>query len=221
MIASLIEERVVQPYAITIGRQLGSGGKQIGERLSQRLGIPCYDKELIHLASQESGLGKEFFEKADETSSRSFFGSYFGFRSGYMGDCSGNYLCNETLFKIQSDVIKQLAEKSSCIFVGRCADYILRNHPRCFNVFVCADQEYRIQQLCLEQSLSEKDVIALIEQTDKKRAGYYNYYSNKTWGMATSYDLCVNSAVFGIERIISILQEYVVTNYVGSSCFIG
>ena len=194
-------------YVITIGRQLGSGGKQIGEILSQRLHIPCYDKELIQLASRESGLGKEFFEKMDEKSSYSFFGNFFSFRSGYVGD--SNYLCNETLFKIQSDVIKELAEKESCIFVGRCADYILRDYPRRLSVFVCARKEDRIDRIRLAQNISEKDAAALIEQADKKRADYYNYYSNKVWGMAASYDLCVDSSVFGMDKIVSIIEDYV------------
>ncbi|GHT51760.1 cytidylate kinase [Bacteroidia bacterium] len=198
-------------YVITIGRQLGSGGKQIGELLSQQLGINCYDKELIRLASRESGLGKEFFENADENSSHGFFSTFFGFRSGYMGDV--NYLCNETLFKIQSDVIKDLAEKESCIFVGRCADYILRNHPQCLNVFITANREDRIQRICQTQRLTEKEAATLIEQTDKKRANYYNYYSNKVWGMATSYDLCINSSVFGMDKAITIIQEQVAANY--------
>jgi cytidylate kinase len=191
---------------ITIGRQLGSGGKQIGDLLSKRLNIPCYDKELIQIASMESGLGKDFFEKADEKSSYSFFGNFFGFRSGYMGDC--NYLCNETLFKIQSDVIRQLAEKGSCIFVGRCADYILRNHPQCLNLFIVARMQDRIERISAEQNLSQKDAALLIEQTDKKRAAYYNYYSNKIWGMATSYDLCINSSVFRPDKIVSIIESY-------------
>ncbi|GHV60141.1 cytidylate kinase [Bacteroidia bacterium] len=198
-------------YIITIGRQLGSGGKQIGELLAKRLKIPCYDKELIQMASQESGLDKEFFEKVDEKSSHSFFGNFFGFRSGYTGDC--NYLCNETLFKIQSDVIKQLAEKESCIFVGRCADYILRKHPQCLNVFISARRQDRIKRISLTHNISEKDAATLIEQTDKKRAGYYNYYSNKVWGMATSYDLCINSSVFGEDTIISMIEKYVLEHY--------
>jgi cytidylate kinase len=196
-------------YVITIGRQLGSGGKLIGELLSQKLGIPCYDKELIQLASRESGLGKEFFENMDEKSGHSFFGNFFGFRSGYMGDNSGNYLCNETLFKIQSDVIKELAEKESCIFVGRCADYILRDHPHCLTVFISANKEDRIRRIVQNQNISEKNALILIEQTDKKRAGYYNYYSNKEWGKATSYDLCINSSVFGIETIVVLIEEHI------------
>jgi cytidylate kinase len=198
-----------QNYAITIGRQLGSGGKRIGELLSRRLGISCYDKELILLASRESGLGKEFFEKADEKSSYSFFSNFYGFRSGYMGNNTGNYLCNETLFKIQSDVVRELAEKESCIFVGRCADYILRNHPHCLKVFISADMKDRVERVIREEKITEKEAKNFIEQIDKKRAGYYNYYSNKVWGMATSYDLCVNSSVFSIEEICSILEEYV------------
>jgi cytidylate kinase len=190
---------------ITIGRQLGSGGKQIGDALAQRLHIPCYDKELIQIASRESGLIPEFFEKADEKSSRSFFGTFVGFRSGYTGDC--NYLCNETLFKIQSDVIRELAQRESCIFVGRCADYILRDHPRCLNVFVSACMPDRIRRICDSHHLSEKEAAALIEQTDRRRADYYNYYSNKTWGMATSYDLCINSSVFSLDAILAIIEQ--------------
>jgi cytidylate kinase len=193
-------------YVITIGRQLGSGGKQLGEALSQHLGIPCYDKELVQLASRESGLGKEFFESFDEQRTHNFFGTYFGFRSGFMGD--SNYLGNETLFKIQSDVIRELAGKESCLFVGRCADYILRDHPHCLKLFISARKQDRIRRICAAQKLSEKEAAALIEQTDKKRADYYNYFSNKTWGMALSYDLCINSSVFDTHATISIIDEY-------------
>jgi len=193
-------------YIITIGRQLGSGGKEIGKRLSEKLGIPCYDKELIQLASRESGLGKEFFEKMDEKSSHGFFSNLFGFRSGYVGDNSGNYLCNEALFKIQSDVIRLLAEKESCIFVGRCADYILRNHPNCIQIFITANMEDRILRLCQNENISEIEAKTLIEQTDRKRANYYSFYSNKTWGMASSYNICINSSVFSIEEICNIIE---------------
>ncbi|GHT53374.1 cytidylate kinase [Bacteroidia bacterium] len=203
----------MEKYAITIGRQLGSGGKLTGELLSQKLGIPCYDKELIQLASRESGLGKEFFEKADEKNSLPILGSFISFRSGFMAGSETNYLSNETLFKIQSDVIRDLAEKESCIFVGRCADYILRNHKRCLKIFISADLPDRIQRLCNDHSILEKEVKNLIEQTDKKRASYYNYFSNKVWGMATSYDICINSSIFGIDNIVSLIENYVKKRY--------
>lgn len=196
-------------FVITIGRQLGSGGKKLGEILSQKLNIPCYDKELILMASRKSGLGAEFFEQADEKSRFSLFCGLFGFRSGYIGDNSNNYLCNERLFEIQSDVIKQLAEKESCIFVGRCADYILRNNPRCINIFIHADLDDRVQTLMNNNNRTRKEALNLIEQTDKKRAGYYNYYSNKTWGMAMSYDLCINSSLLGIEETALFVQKFV------------
>jgi cytidylate kinase len=200
-------------YAITIGRQLGSGGKLTGELLSKRLDIPCYDKELIGIASMESGLGKELFEKADEKTSISIMGNYFSFRSGFMGNAEVNYLSNETLFKIQSDVIRNLAEKESCIFVGRCADYILRNQKRCLKIFICADMPSRIQRVCGDCSISEKEAKTLIEQSDKKRASYYNYFSNKIWGAAISYDICFNSSVLGIENIVDFIEDFVKNNF--------
>jgi len=199
----------MEKYIITIGRQLGSGGKTTGLQLSQRLNIPCYDKELIQLASRESGLGREFFEKIDEKSRFSFFGKYFGISSGFMGYNEINYLCNETLFKIQSDVIRNLAEKESCIFIGRCADYILRDFPNCMKIFVSASTKDRIHRLMQNDNLTEKDAQILIEQSDKKRSAYYNFYSNKEWGVAASYDLCFNSSFLSIEEIVEFVEEQV------------
>ena len=199
----------MEKYFITIGRQLGSGGKRIGKQLSEHLNIPCYDRELIMLASRESGLGKEFFEEFDEKSSYSFWGKYLGFHSGFMGYDEVNYLCNENLFKIQSDVIRELAEKESGIFIGRCADYILRNFPHCLKVFVSADSKDRVKQVMKDEKLSEKDAQVRIERCDKQRSSYYNYYSNKVWGMASSYDLCFNSSFLSIEEMAGIIEEQV------------
>ena len=199
----------MEKYVITIGRQLGSGGKSIGLKLSQRLNIPCYDKVLIQLASRESGLGNEFFEKIDESSSFSFFGKYFGLRSGFMGYNEINYLCNETLFKIQSDIIRDLAEKESCIFIGRCADYILRDNPNCLKIFISASTKDRIHRLMQNENFTEKEAQIHIEQNDKKRSSYYNFYSNKEWGMATSYDLCFSSSFLSIEEIVELIEDQV------------
>ena len=200
---------MMKKYFITIGRQLGSGGKFIGNRLSRQLSIPCYDKELIQLASQESGLGKEFFEKIDEKSSYSFLGKYFGFRSGFMGNNEINYLCNETLFKIQSDIIRNLAEKESCIFIGRCADYILRDFQNCLNIFISADIEDRIRRIVQDEKITEKEAQIRIKRGDKKRSAYYNYYSNKVWGMASSYDLCFNSSFLSLEEIVELIEKQI------------
>jgi cytidylate kinase len=196
-------------FIITVGRQLGSGGKNIGGLLSASFNISCYDKELIQLASRESGLGREFFEKADEKDTFSIFGSFFSARSGFMGDNTYNYLCNETLFKIQSDVIRNLSAKESCIFVGRCADYILRDHPRIVRIFVHANETDRIRRIATDRNITEKEAKVFIEQTDKKRSGYYNYYSNKIWGMSTSYDISINSSILGIEDTAAFLEEFI------------
>ena len=131
-------------FVINLGRQLGSGGKEIGEKLARELNIAFYDKELIRLASEESGLCKEFFEKADERTQKTFIGALFGNRVPFVGDGAipyGSCLNNDSLFKIQSDVIRSLAQSGSCLFVGRCADYILRDHPRMVNVFISASLE--------------------------------------------------------------------------------
>jgi cytidylate kinase len=201
------EQFNMSDYIITIGRQLGSGGKIIGARLAERLGIKCYDRELINLAAQQSGIDAAIFEKVDEKSNFSILGSYFGFRAGDMAGGSVNYLCNETLFKIQSDVIRSIAAQESCIFVGRCADYILRDHKKCIKIFITASIEDRIRRLCESTGISEKEAKARIEQTDKKRAAYYNYYSNKIWGAAASYDFCLNSSVLGIEKTVEMIER--------------
>lgn len=157
-------------YVINLGRQLGSGGKEIGEKLAQEFGIAFYDKELIKLASEESGLCKEFFEKADEKASQSIIGGLFGTRFPFISDGAipyGSCLSNDALFKIQSDVIRELAEKQSCLFVGRCADYILRDHPRCVNIFVSASKEARIERLMHIHHISTEAAEELMEKQIK------------------------------------------------------
>ena len=196
-------------FIINIGRQLGSGGRQIGQLLAKRLDIAFYDKELITLASKQSGLAKEVFEKADEKKRFTLTGGLLGLKTSVLDeDFSNNYLWNEMLFKIQSDVIRDLAHEKSCIFVGRCADYILRDHPRALNVFISAEEGDRIKRVMDYYELTEKKALELIGKTDKKRAGYYNYYSNKQWGAAESYHLCINSSVLGIEATTGFIESF-------------
>lgn len=198
-----------EKFYINIGRQLGSGGREIGEKLAEQLGISCYDKELIQLAAKESGLGKELFEQFDEKTRHSIFGGLLGMRSSPIDEVYSNfYLSNETLFKIQSDVIRELAERNSCIFVGRCADYVLQDNPRCLNVFISADINDRIKRITGLQKTSEDKAKDIIEKTDNKRAGYYNYFSNKVWGAVESYHLCVNSSVLGIDETVTFLRHF-------------
>jgi len=199
-----------EKFVINIGRQLGSGGRQIGEMLASQFGITFYDKELIQIASKESGLGKEFFEQADEKKSHSLIGGLLGLRTNINNEVYGNnYLSNETFFKIQSDVIRQLAEEKSCVFVGRCADYILRDHPLCVNLFITADTDDRIRRVAHDQSLTLEKAQEKIEKMDKKRAEYYNYFSNKVWGAAESYHLCINSSVLGIDETVAFISRFI------------
>ena len=195
---------------ITIGRQFGSGGHEIGQKLAESLGIPFYDKELISIAARESGLCPEFFEKADERASDSF--SYaFAMGFPFFGNISpyNDFLSNDSLFKIQSDIIRKLASESSCILVGRCADYILRDDDRCVNVFVHTSLEKRIERVVGSHQLTVEDAKNLIEKTDKSRAGFYNYYSNKVWGASASYDLSIDSYALGIGETVAFIKTFV------------
>lgn len=200
-------------YVINIGRQLGSGGKEIGEKLAARLGIDFYDKELIKLASEESGLCKEFFERADEKASQGIIGGLFGMRFPFISEGaipSNNCLSNDALFKVQSDVIRRLAAEKSCVFVGRCADYILREHPRCVNVFISASKEVRLARICQLYRVDEEKAEEMMEKVDKRRSEYYNYYSYKTWGAAATYHLCIDSSVLGVDETVRFIEEFVV-----------
>lgn len=200
-------------YVINIGRQLGSGGKEIGEKLAARLGIDFYDKELIKLASEESGLCKEFFERADEKASQGIIGGLFGMRFPFISEGaipSNNCLSNDALFKVQSDVIRRLAAEKSCVFVGRCADYILREHPRCVNVFISASKEVRLARICQLYRVDEEKAEEMMEKADKRRSEYYNYYSYKTWGAAATYHLCIDSSVLGVDETVRFIEEFAV-----------
>jgi hypothetical protein len=199
-------------YVINLGRQLGSGGREIGEKLAANLGISFYDKELINLASEESGLCKDFFEQADEKASQPLIGGLFGMRFPFLNDGmipSSNCLSNDALFKVQSDVIRKLATEHSCLFVGRCADYILRDHPRHVDVFISAALPDRIARVCSNKQITKEEAEELINKTDKRRSEYYNYYSYKTWGAAATYHLCIDSSVLGIDDTVEFIQEFV------------
>ncbi|MDD5508143.1 MAG: cytidylate kinase-like family protein [Bacteroidales bacterium] len=199
-----------EKYVITIGRQLGSGGREIGEKLAGRLAISFYDKELIRLAAQESGLKEEFFEKADEKKRYPVFAAFFGLKGSTADEIYSNYyLSNETLFQFQSNVILNLAEKQSCLFVGRSADYVLKEHPRCLNVFITADIYDRVQRIKEIKMVSAAKAREIIEKTDKKRSGYYNYFTGKVWGAAESYHLSINSSVLGIDDTVEFFITFV------------
>ena len=196
-------------FVINIGRQLGSGGKAVGEAVAARLGIGVYDKQLINLAAEQSGICPEIFEKADEKESRNLFATFIGYlRSPFVGsEYSGsNVLSSDALFKIQSDVIRDLASRESCVFVGRCADYILREHKELLRTFVYAPLEQRVQRAREEYHDKEDNLEGFVIRQDKQRASYYNYFTSIRWGDRKSYDLCVSSAL-GLDTAVEIIYH--------------
>ncbi len=194
-------------FVITIGRQLGAGGRLLAEELGKRLGVPVYNREIIDEAAKQSGMATELFEKADEHESNltPLGTGIWGFGSM----TTQGYINNDTLFAIQSQTIQSLADRGSCIIVGRCADYVLREREGVLSVFISAPLEDRVERLCSACAKDEKECRALIASADRKRSSYYNYYTFKTWGAAESYDLCLNSSHFGIEGCADIIEKHI------------
>ena len=197
---------------ITIGRQLGSGGREIGKKLSEIMHFAFYDKEILEITANQSGLKRRLFEQMDERKQKGAPAGLFSARFPFWGDQLVSYggLSNEALFQIQSDVIRSLAGKQSCIFIGRCADYILRDRNDCLNVFICANDDDRIKRIIdnnKDKPVSKEKAREILVQVDKQRAAYYNYYTNKTWGLASSYHICFNSSVLGIDVVVELLKD--------------
>ncbi len=192
-------------YAITIARQFCSGGNAVGEMLAQKLGINMYDKQLITLAAKKSGYHEAIFEQADEVASNSLLYSVV-MGSSPMGSLlfpNNNMVTNDSLFTLQSNIIKETAENESCIVIGRCANYVLRKHPKLLSVYLWADTDFRIKRFEeLYKEPKEKDIETELSKADKKRRNYYNYYSGKEWDSATSYDLVINVAKSGVEGAV-------------------
>jgi cytidylate kinase len=195
---------------ITLGRRIGAGGLEIAHTLADSLGIKVYDKELIEIAARESGLAPDFFEKTDEVpASKGRFARFFGQRSSNYVDTRSyvqdSAISEDGLFKTQSDIIRQLADAGSGIFVGRCADYVLRDREGMLSVFITADWEDRVARIVEKRGLSEKEAEKYIDHGERRRASYYNYYTFKDWGDSASYDLCLNSSRFGIKGCVDII----------------
>ncbi|MBQ3225802.1 MAG: cytidylate kinase-like family protein [Clostridia bacterium] len=194
---------------ITIGRQFGSGGREIGMGLSGALGIPFYDKELIVAAAKKSGLSEAMFEHVDEKAANSLLyslvlGAYTP--SNALSGMPPVYM-NETLFRIQSDVICDLANEGPCVIVGRCADYILRERDDCINLFVHAPLTHRIERVLDTCDVTKEKVEDLIAKTDKKRANFYNYYTGQKWGEAKNYHISLDSSLLGVDGWVKALAQ--------------
>lgn len=189
---------------ITIGRSFGSAGGHIGHAIGQKLGIPFYDNELISKVAEEEGYSKGLFAQAEEKSLFSFSSFFASSRLGYM---DGGYVNDNVLFKIQSEVIRNIAQKGDAILIGRCADYILRDMD-CLNVFISAPEEYRIKSLMKSENISADEAEKLMRRKDRTRETYYNYYTFGAWGQASNYHLCVDSSILGVDGTAELIIDF-------------
>ena len=196
---------------ITIGRQFGSGGREIGKRLADELGIEFYDKELLSRAAKDSKICKELFETHDEKPTNSFLYSLVmdTYSMGYAGNTYTEMPINHKVFLAQFDAIKKIADEGPCVLVGRCADYALESYKNVVSVFIHADLDARIRRIARIYNLTDAKAKDLINKTDKKRASYYNYYTNKKWGEAASYELCLNSSELGVQGTAKAIEQYI------------
>ena len=204
---------------VAIGREFGSGGKEIGQKLADRLNIKCYDSELLSIAAKNSGFCEEILQKNDEKPTNSFLYSLVMDTYSMSGYTSAPFVdmpLNHKVFLAQFEAIKKLASEESCVIVGRCADYALAGDPDCVSVFIHADMDFRLKRIKADSDKEFKDdnkVIDCINKTDKKRANYYNYYSSKKWGDARSYDFCLDSSILGIDKTVDMIIEYLKIRY--------
>ncbi len=190
---------------INVGRQFGSGGRVVALELGKLLGINVYDNELLNKAAETSGFSQELFKKKDEKRNIFSFSSIF---SPHGFEHSNNCIDDAALFKIQSEVIKDIAQNESAVIIGRCSNYILRDRGNTLDVFITAPLENRIQRITERMGLTAEKAEDLIRVTDRKRATYYNYFTYGNWGVAESYDLCVDSSILGIEKTAEYIVEF-------------
>lgn len=196
---------------ITIGRQFGSGGREIGAKLAEALEIPFYDRDLLTRAAKESGFCEEMIQCHDERPTNSFLYNLvmdtysFGYNSAAMVDMP----ISQKVFLAQFDTIRKIAEEGACVIVGRCADYALSEYDNCLNIFIHGNEKCRIERIMRKYDLSEQKAKDMIIKKDKQRQSYYNYYSSKKWGRADSYDLTINSSVLGIDGSVKLIRQFI------------
>ena len=195
---------------ITIGRQFGSGGRYVGRLLAEKLGVPFYDKELLSEAAKTSGICEEILEEHDEKPTRSLLFSLVTGMQSHMA--AGNFYMdmplNHKIFLAQFDAIRRIAGEGSCVIVGRCADYVLRENPDAVSIFVKGDMESKIARAVKYYGIEEDKAEERIRKADKQRASYYNYYATATWGDVDNYDLVVDTGVLGVEGAVELIAKF-------------
>ena len=196
---------------ITIGRQFGSGVREIGEKVAEYFGIKCYDKELLTRAAKESGFCEEMIQNHDERPTNSFLYNLVmdTYSFGYNASSFVDMPISHKIFLAQFDTIKKIANEGACVIVGRCADYALEDYDNCIHLFIYADEKTKVKRIMEKYQLTESKALDMINKKDKQRQSYYNYYSSKKWGRADSYDLCINSSVLDIDGTVKLITQYV------------
>lgn len=196
-------------FVITIARQYGSGGRTVGEMLSKKLGISYYDKDIIRMASEDSGIHERLFGRVDEYSSAK--PPLFSKTSIYKGELippqSKEFTSDENLFNYTAKIIRHLAETESCVIIGRCSNYILKDYPNVLSVFIHASQEYRMQEATKKLSKSQREIEKFLQKDDKRKFEYYRRFTGGEWTDATNYDLCLDSSKLGYERCIEEIEH--------------
>ncbi len=193
--------------SITISRQFGSGGHDIGKAVAEKLGIKFYDKEILALAAKDSGIDVGHFEAADEKPTNSFL--YSVVMTGQIYANTNDFLTNDKLFAFQSTSIAKAAKEEPCLFVGRCADYVLRDNPDVINIFIHAEMDARIERIMKIHNATESEAKSLIKKADKRRMSYYNFYAEGRWGDSGLYDLSINSTLLGIDGTAEAICNFV------------
>ncbi len=196
----------MKKFVITIGREFGSGGRAVAKLLAEKLGVKCYDEELVEMASSSSGLHPEMVASLDEKALSPF--SFAGGGQFYLSSHGAHNVQIQAAFS-QFNAIKELAKNENCVIVGRVADYVLKDNPNTISIFVSADLDYRIQRIMEYEGVSEKKAEKIIIKNDRNRAKYYNFFSNKKWGEAKTYDLCVKTSLLGIEKSVDFIFDFI------------
>ena len=197
---------------ITIARQYGSGGREIGERIAEMLNIPLIDKELVKEAAMKGDLSEDIIKNVDESAASSLLYT-LAMGSNVLGTTMHfgyKMPLNDKLFLLQSEAIKEYANKGSCVFIGRCADYVLRNEPNIFRIFIYSDLDHRKERVKERHpEIKPTQIVDVINKTDKRRASYYNFYTGNKWGKFENYDMAVNSSTFGITKTAELIAASV------------
>lgn len=196
---------------ITIGRQFGSGGREIGEKLAAHFGIKFYDKEILTEAAKESGICEEMIKIHDERPTSSFLYNLVmdTYSFGYNASTISDMPISHKVFLAQFDCIKKFADEGPCVIVGRCADYALKDYENCINIFIHADEDTRINRIMEKHNISSQKAKEMIQKKDKQRQSYYNYYSSNKWGRSDTYDLTIDSSILGIDGTVEMLVHFI------------